>query len=455
MRIVALVWLAACGDNTHYAYDSLVDVSGYSPYHYGCGDTAVPPSNVPFPGLEVEPSLAADPTNDAHLVGAWQQNRWSSGGSDGTETAVSFDAGKTWTRALPKLSTCAGGDYSRTSDPWVTIGGDGTTYVSSIGFDSTTSRSAVLAASSSDGGKTWSEPAALIADDDPDVFNDKDSITADPFQPGVVYATWDRLTGQTKAAGLQSGPAMFARLIDGTWEAARSIYDPGTNAQTLGNIIVVPRDGTLVDVFIAFHGGLSQDVIADMPTTDIQVIRSSDGGTTWSAPIEVASQSSVGVPDERTGDGLPEIAVDRTSGAIYVAWEDSSFSNNDHDGIVVARSTDGGLTWSALVQANGAPDVPAFTPQIAVASDGTVGVFYYDLRDDGHATAWLATSRDGGATWSDEQLSGPFDQTIANVGADGAFLGDYEGLAARGTDLVPLFAIAFIPEDPTDIFVRP
>ena len=248
---------------------------------------------------------------------------------------------------------------------------------------------------------------------------------------------------------------MFARLVGGTWEAARPIYDPGLNAQTLGNIIAVLPDGTLVDAFIAFHGGLSQDIIADTPTTDIQVLRSSDGGATWSAPIEVASQSSVGVPGLRTGDGLPEIAVDRTSGALYVAWEDSSFSNNDHDGIVVARSTDGGLTWSALVQANGVPAAPAFTPQIAVAADGTVGVFYYDLRDGGRATAWLATSHDGGATWSDEQLSSAFDQTIANVGADGAFLGDYEGLAARGTDLVPMFAIAFVPEDPTDIFVRP
>jgi Neuraminidase (sialidase) len=225
------------------------------------------------------------------------------------------------------------------------------------------------------------------------------------------------------------------------------------NAQTIGNIVAALPDGTLVDVFTAYRGGTSMDIAA-MPAIDIQVIRSSDGGTTWSQPIEVAPQASVGVSGLRTGDGLPEIAVDPTSGALYVAWEDSSFSQNDHDGIVLARSSDGGLTWSAPVEANGAPDVPAFTPQIAVASDGTVGVFYYDLRADGRATAWLASSHDRGATWSDEQLSGAFDQTIANVGAY-AFLGDYEGLVARGTDLVPLFAIAFRPEDPTDIFVRP
>ena len=445
---LALIALAACGDNTRYAYDDLVDVSGYSPYDYGCGD-APSANNTPFPGLEVEPSLAADPTNDAHLVGAWQANRWSSGGSDGTEAAVSFDAGKTWTRTLPKLSRCAGGDYSRASDPWVSIGGDGTTYVASIAFDSSTSRSAVLAASSNDGGKTWGEPAVLIEDDDPTAFNDKDSITADPVRPGRAYAVWDRLSGQSDPS-TSRGPAMLARATGGAWEPARAIFDPGADAQTLGNVIAVLADGTLVD---------STTVItmesSNTPLSDVQVVRSSDGGDTWSAPIEVGANTALGVPNIRTGAGLPQIAADPTTGAIYIAWENDTAPTPGHDGIVVAHSTDGGLTWSAPIQANGAPDAPAFTPQIAVASDGTVGVFYYDLRADGRATAWLATSHDGGVTWSDEQLSGAFDQTIANVGADGAFLGDYEGLAARGTDLVPLFAIAFVPEDPTDIFVRP
>jgi hypothetical protein len=450
---LVLAMVAACGDNLRYDYDDLVDVTGGNPYPFGCGDTTSA-NNAPVPGQEVEPSLAVDPASDTHLVAAWQQNRWSTGGADGTGTAVSFDAGKTWTHALPKFSRCAGGSFARTSDPWVAVDRDGTVYVESIGLDGSDSHSAVLVATSSDGGRSWGEPTALIDDDDPDVFNDKDSITADPHVAGRAYAVWDRLTGLSHPdQPIGTGPAMFARATNGTWEPARAIFDPGVNAQTIGNIVAVLPDGTLVDVFTAFHDGQSHDIDA-MPTTDIQVLRSMDGGTTWSAPIEVAPQASVGVPNLRTGDGLPELAVDPASGALYVAWEDSAFSQNTHDGIVVAHSTDGGQTWSAPVVANGAPDVPAFTPQIAVAADGTAGVFYYDLRADGRATAWLATSHDGGATWSDEQLSGAFDQTIATVGGV-AFLGDYEGLAARGTDLVPLFAVAFRPEDPTDIFVRP
>ena len=71
-------------------------------------------------------------------------------------------------------------------------------------------------------------------------------------------------------------------------------------------------------------------------------------------------------------------------------------------------STDGGLTWSPTTQVNGDPSVAAFEPAIAVAPDGRVAVTYDDLRADDPAdatsflaTAWMATSSDGGATWTE------------------------------------------------------
>src|ERR1700704_4901828 len=74
-----------------------------------------------------EPSLAADPGNPQQLVATWLEN------PSGTVVAVSHDGGGTWNRsALPALLTCAGGRYVLTSDPWVSIGQDGTTYVASL-----------------------------------------------------------------------------------------------------------------------------------------------------------------------------------------------------------------------------------------------------------------------------------------------------------------------------------
>src|SRR5262249_51767215 len=39
----------------------------------------------------VEPDFAIAPVNPRHIVGIWQQDRWSNGGARGIMTAVTFD----------------------------------------------------------------------------------------------------------------------------------------------------------------------------------------------------------------------------------------------------------------------------------------------------------------------------------------------------------------------------
>ena len=74
-----------------------------------------------------------------------------------------------------------------------------------------------------------------------------------------------------------------------------------------------------------------------------------------------------------------------------------------------------------------------------MSSDGTVGVLYYDFRDNTPAeglptTVLLAHSHDAGVTWDDEELlGGPFDMENAPF-ARGLFLGDYQGLVAIPTE---------------------
>jgi hypothetical protein len=470
MRVLAIaiaVAAAGCGDDLTYAFDDEVQVSGESPFTAGCSGAAQMGDN--HHDMEVEPMVAVDPTDGKHLVGAWQQDRWSNGGSNGTLGAYSLDGGATWTPTHAAFSRCAGGvagsagDYERASDPWVSIGPTGIVWQSALAFDGTTSRNAMVAATSADGGKTWSDAALLQADDDPDVLNDKDSITADPTDPGRAYVVWERLTGLTQPMmPIGTGPTMMARAEGGVWQPARAIYDPGVDAQTLGNIIVVLPDGTLVDVFEHFTM-----TSTTTPTVDIEVIRSTDHGDTWSAPITLLSAFvQLGLADHNNvpvrAGGMPAIAVDPTSGQIYVVVE-AAFVNRLKDQIGIMTSTDGGLTWSlpVPVDTTQASSVAAFTPAVAVADDGTVGVSFYDTRDaDGSkdhfdVAAFMVTSTDHGATWTEERLTGPFD--LMQAALDGVyFLGDYQGLAASGANLVPFFVAAVVaPQDPTNVFVRP
>ena len=462
--MVALTAAAAgCGDNLLDPSASLVRVSGTTPFVAGCAGAQ---DGHNFAGVEVEPSVAVDPTNPAHLVGVWQQDRWTNGGAAGIGAAVSFDGGATWATTTPRFSRCGGGmtveggDYARASDPWVTFAADGTVFQIALVFDRATARNAIVASRSNDGGMTWSDPAVVRADDDPDVFNDKESITGDPVDPGRVYAVWDRLTGQTQPnQPVGTGPTWFARTTDGAWQPARAIYDPGIDAQTIGNVLAVLPDGTLVDAF---------DLIRDASTSItamLAVIRSPDHGLTWSDATVIAPMRGIGVKDPnrdafiRSGTDLPQIAVDRASGALYLVWQDAP-PGSDIDQIMLVSSLDGGVTWSAPSVVNGAPR-PAFTPSVAVAADGTVGVTYYDLRDAHLAdpdslrvTPWLATSRDRGRTWSEEPMSAPFDLRPALLDSF-YFLGDYQGLVALGNDFLALFVEARpYSADLTDVFVR-
>src|SRR5262245_8636877 len=74
----------------------LVQVAGASPIATCQGDDGnIGGTNVR--NSEVEPFVAVDPSNPNVMVGAWQQDRWSNGGSQGLVTATSTNGGASWT----------------------------------------------------------------------------------------------------------------------------------------------------------------------------------------------------------------------------------------------------------------------------------------------------------------------------------------------------------------------
>ena len=295
----------------------------------------------------------------------------------------------------------------------------GNAYQISLSVSDQQNTSAILTSKSTDGGSTWSPATTLIRDTSGLHFNDKESITADPTRPGHVYAVWDRGTfpSETRSARSEArsfafrGQGIFARTTNGgaTWSTPVGMSNQ--NMSSIGHQIAVLPNGTLVDAYMEFHGSGQQP----SPNQSFQAVMiSKDAGLHWSQPIKVANfafppscgPELVCDPDNgrpvRVGTFIPDVAVDRATGTMYIAWADARFSGGARADIALSKSTDGGRNWSTPVKVNQTP-VPAqaFNPAVEVSSDGTVGVLYYDFRNNDSAPGlpthvFLAHSHDGG-----------------------------------------------------------
>jgi hypothetical protein len=455
-----------------------VKVSGTSPFASCTADDVPGQTGTNFLHSEVEPWVdvsSVDRSGDgvADRIGAYQQDRWSNGGARGIVASV-FHAGAWQQVVIPGVSKCSGGAFDRATDPWVAIAPNGDAYVQTLTFQDfpTFSTSIIYVNKSTNGGLTWGPPTQLVRDDSLFQFNDKNSMTADPFDSNFVYAIWDRSRFPSDKREIHSisgfprsfrSDAIFTRTTNGgaSWEPARAIFRPKANQFGIGHQIAVvlggPHQGRLVNVFTLFHGSG-----ANKKGQELAFMISDDRGATWSEPITPFKilPGFVNDPDDgtplRTEDILPEIGAG-PNGELYVVWQEASLAPSG-SAIAFSKSLDGGLTWTDPFRINTRPDVQAFTPSVEALADGTIGVTHYDLRSNTPDPAtlptdyWFLHSHNGGATWTETRVTpAPFDHKLA-PDAGGLFLGDYVGLTPAGGQFLSLFTKTE-PTDPASEFV--
>src|SRR4029453_14448565 len=147
---------------------------------------------------QTEPMVSVNQSNRSNVVGIWQEDRWTSGGSRNLVFGTSFDGGQTWSNIpLQGVSILAGGEFQRVTDPWVDFGPSNRVYAFSLGFDDTGPDNGLFVSTSTDGGLTWGAPVPVIIDRDFKFFNDKNAMAVDDWASsphrGNVYVAWDRL----------------------------------------------------------------------------------------------------------------------------------------------------------------------------------------------------------------------------------------------------------------------
>ena len=401
-----------------------VDVAGFDKQHgpqsqIECSVSAGGAANVrldcddPFPNNE--PDIEVDPANPLHMIAS--SNDF---GTCCDQFYTTFDGGRTWTT----------GNMSREkpqkigSDP-VTVFDrkHGVAIHSSLSFSVQHASGAeacdgdVVVSISRDGGLVWEIP--VVVDDgigcdfsETQLFNDKEWIVTDnnPSSPfyGRTYLTWSKFESHN---GVYASSAIWAaysddggdhwstpQAISGSNPALCTIQVSGPAGECDEDQFSVPTvrpDGT---VFVAFQNEQNESLWESGEQFDDQylIVRSNDGGVTWSAPAFVVGleDGSADYPRNVSGrqtltgyqlrvNSAGNLVASPSTGQLYLVFADNRNGKHDTDkpvtntDVFVLSSSDG-VTWTAPSRVDSGRSDQWFPWVDVNPVSGAIGVVYND-----------------------------------------------------------------------------
>ena len=395
--------------------------------------------------------------------------------SGGVVVMRTSDSGKHWdsTRISPQFAGtrdfCSGGDpgvaYSRRDHAF---------YISQLCFFRALPFSEVQVYKSVDDGQTWTpgRQAARAASNfdystgtvDDSIFNDKELIAVDnnpgSTHYGRIYVTYTKFhiqpNGFSDYCPLQlsytdSIPTENPVLStwshtaiqpdnpggDGTGSSANQFSDP-----------VVEANGTLDVGFVSENCNDSFD-----PHLLFQ--KSTDGGQTFLpsavqidkpgqyADFQDAANDDTLPPTNFRAPNTPSLAYSPSTGSLLFVYQNNVNRPVSQADISYQTSTDGGLHWSdASFLSTTSSGQPApndqFFPWAASDESGRFYVIWFDRRLDPanvRINTWQAVSDNDAASFSSAKISSQDWDPNLGFFTSGAFIGDYNGLAAS-TDAV-------------------
>ncbi len=394
-----------------------------------------------------ETPIAINPANRANMItGA---NDWNY--NDGCAVNTTTDGGATWTPTLP--NGFLPGITSFTNDPLVDgtgtydAGGDPTIAFSPSGnvayyvcqaFDFTSPFDmALLLNRSYDGGITWQTTGLVqistfqgngTTSGSNGKFADHENIHVDPTN-GNVYVTWAEFSGNTHS------PVYVAVSHDqgNTWTL---------NKITAGNVknnqdqrIVTDPSG---NAYLVFDNGVN----GGKGLTVLYASKSTDGGTSWSTPVQFATLTNpvcvfptscfnISGGQFRAGGSYPAPAWDPVHNRLDVLIAD--IRGLYAQMYLYSLKPDLSLDFTTQIP-GGFGD--RFMGELSAAPNGRLDASFWDRGYSGNQLVDLtyATSSDGGHTWREARVTpSGYDPSLWGVPQGTGFrpfIGDYNGIAS-------------------------
>ena len=396
---------------------------------------------------------------------------------------VSSDGGLHWKDAIVPGFDCQTAPHNSwvdTTDPILAFDAQGNVYSAFLPFSfkynpdgrqvwGMVPNDAVFVVKSTDGGDTWNianNGAALATYNSSGLGRTADkqwiTIDANPHSPYAnnVYVGWTLFAGGSNELWFSKSTDRAAHFSVPVMLSRPSNDGPFNQFVMMGT----GPDGTLYAAYTSSPSSKS-------PTVDVWVLKSTDGGQTFSAPMLAASFnafSPAAFPNTTFREGIADnFAVNPANGHLFLALEVDSGNGVD---VQLTESLDGGIHWTTPVNVNDPSTVhdgtDQFQPTVSASPSGTVAVSFYDRRlacpvndgnilpgDAGRTNFCINTTiqfyvdgpqgvqaegsniRVSTATWDPQnpgsttgQLPTPFGPTTSLT-----FIGDYFGLALSNT----------------------
>jgi hypothetical protein len=300
----------------------------------------------------------------------------------------------------------------------------------------------IVCQKSTDGGVTWNNGS--YAGLNPPKKQDKEGVVIDRANNVIYMTWTEFDSYISNPPLTDSSRILFSKSTDAgiSWTPVVRIDKLGGDCIDEDNTVegAVPAVGPNGYVYVAWAGPKirnSQFGIFFNKSTN-------GGQTWLADPIYIANQPGgwdYGINGIYRCNGLPQTVCDVSNGpyrgTIYINWTDSA-GNNDHD-VRLIKSTNGGLNWSTVKRVNNDPagKEQFFTWMTVDQATGYLYFVFYDRRnysDNLTTDVYMARSTDGGETFTNFVVS-----STPMVPNGSTFFGDYNGISAYAGKVRPIW----------------